>query len=143
MPFGDLFAGQAISGTGLSAERYRMEVIANNIANAQSTRGPNGEPFRRQDVLFTEVLNGTRSDGTPNLGGVRAVDLVNDPTELPVVYQPGHPDADSNGMLRMPNVNLPFEMVNLITATRAYEANLKAAQTFRTMNEQALILLRG
>jgi flagellar basal-body rod protein FlgC len=143
MPFGDLFAGSAISGTGMSAERYRMEVIANNIANAHSTNGPNGEPFRRQDVVFAEVLGGIRKDGTPELGGVRAVELVEDQSEFIPVYMPGHPQADARGMVMMPNVNLPVEMVNLITATRAYEANLKAAQTFRTMNEQALILLRG
>jgi flagellar basal-body rod protein FlgC len=144
VPFPDLFAGSAISGTGMSAERFRMEVIANNIANAQSTRGPNGEPFRRQDVVFAEVLGGTRADGTPELKGVSAVDLVDDPTPFDLVYMPGHPDADKDtGMVKMPNVKLPVEMVNLLTATRAYEANLKAAQAFRTMNEQALVLLRG
>ncbi len=143
MPFPDLFAGSAISGTGMSAERFRMEVIANNIANAHSTRGPNGEPFRRQDVVFAEVLGGVRADGSPELKGVSAVELVDDPTEFDLVPIPGHPDADENGMVRMPNVKLPIEMVNLLTATRAYEANLKAAQAFRTMNEQALVLLRG
>lgn len=142
MPFADLFAGSAISSTGMSAERYRMEVIANNIANANSTRGPNGEPFRRQDVVFAEVLDGLRQDGLPVLRGVQAAELVEDQSELIPVHIPGHPDADANGMVRMPNVKLSTEMVNLITATRAYEANLKAAQTFRTMNEQALTLIR-
>jgi flagellar basal-body rod protein FlgC len=71
------------------------------------------------------------------------VELVEDPTELPLMYMPGHPEADANGMVRMPNVNLPLEMVNLLTASRAYEANLRASQTFRTLNEQALILIRG
>ncbi len=142
MPFSDMFAASAISGSGLSAERYRMEVIANNIANANSTKSANGGPFRRQEVVFAEVLGG--SAGAPTFGGVQAVDLVED-TETPLnrVHMPGHPEADAEGMVTLPNVNLPMEMVNLMTASRAYEANLRAAQTFRTLNEQALLILRG
>ncbi len=143
MPFRDLFAAGAISSSGMSAERLRMEVIANNIANANSTKSANGGPFRRQDVVFAEVLGRVQPGGLPVLGGVQAVELVEDPTELPSVYMPGHPDADAEGFVRMPNVQLPVEMVNLLTAARAYEANLRAAQTFRQMNEQALALLRG
>jgi flagellar basal-body rod protein FlgC len=144
MPFNTLFAAGAISGSGMSAERLRMEVIANNIANANSTRSANGGPFRRQDVVFAEVLGAAmHSGGKPLLGGVQAVELVEDQTELPRVYMPGHPDADAEGFVRMPNVQLPIEMVNLLTAARAYEANLKTAQTFRQLSEQALTLLRG
>jgi flagellar basal-body rod protein FlgC len=144
MPFPDLFAGFAVSGSGMTAERLRMEVAANNIANAHSTRSANGGPFRRQDVVFAEVLGGEAGPGgLPDLRGVRAVDIVEDPSELPRVYMPGHPDADAEGFVRMPNVQLPIEMVNLITAARAYEANLRAAQTFRQMNEQALGLIRS
>lgn len=144
MPFNDLFTGTAISGTGMSAERLRMEVIANNIANANTTRSANGGPYRRQDVVFAEVLGQAAVPfGGPDLRGVAAVERVEDPTELPRVYQPGHPDADAEGFVRMPNVQLPIEMVNLLTAARAYEANLRAAQTFRQMNEQALTLLRS
>lgn len=143
MAFSDMFAASAISGRGLSAERYRMEVIANNIANANSTKSANGGPFRRQEVVFEEVLGGS-AGGPPTLGGVRAVDVVEDTeTPLNVVYMPGHPDADADGNVTLPNVNLPIEMVNLMTASRAYEANLRAAQTFRTLNEQALLILRG
>lgn len=144
MPFNDLFSAGGISGSGMTAERLRMEVIANNIANANSTRSANGGPFRRQDVVFAEVLGSVRRPhGEPDLRGVTAVERVEDPTELPRVYQPGHPDADAEGFVRMPNVQLPIEMVNLLTAARAYEANLRAAQTFRQMNEQALTLLRS
>jgi flagellar basal-body rod protein FlgC len=139
-----LFAAAGISGSGMSAERLRMEVIANNVANANSTRSADGGPFRRQDVVFAEVLGAaTRPDGGPAPGGVAAVGIVEDPTELPRVYSPGHPDADAEGFVRMPNVQLPIEMVNLITAARAYEANLRAFQTFRQMNEQALAVLRS
>ena len=144
MPFNDLFAGYAISGSGMSAERFRMEVIANNLANAQSTRSADGGPFRRQDVVFAEVLgDAARPGGLPDLRGVKAVEVVSDPSPFIRVYQAGHPDADAEGFVSMPNVQLPIEMVNLVTAARAYEANLKAAQTFRQMNEQALGLLRG
>jgi flagellar basal-body rod protein FlgC len=144
MPFNDLFSASGISGSGMTAERFRMEVIANNIANAQATRSANGGPFRRQDVVFAEVLGGAmRPNGMPDLRGVQAVQIVEDPSELPRVYMPGHPDADDEGFVRMPNVQLPIEMVNLLTAARAYEANLKAAQTFRAMTEQAISLIRG
>lgn len=143
MPFGNLFAASAISGTGLSAERFRMEVIANNIANANSTRTANGGPFRRQDVVFAELLGRAGPGGVPVLRGVEAVEVVEDPTEFVPVHMPGHPDANADGVVMMPNVSLPTEMVNLLTASRAYEANLRAAQTFRTMNEQALIVIRG
>jgi flagellar basal-body rod protein FlgC len=143
MPFQNLFAGSAISGSGMSAERFRMEVIANNIANAQSTKSANGGPYRRQDVVFAEVLGRMGGGGLPELRGVQAVELIEDQSELQRLFMPGHPEADKDGYVLMPNVNMPVEMVNLMTATRAYEANLKAAQTFRQMNEQALILMRG
>jgi flagellar basal-body rod protein FlgC len=120
-----------------------MEVIAHNLANANTTSTPEGGPFRRQEVVFAEVLGGVRADGTPEFGGVAAVERVEDPSEPRREYLPGHPDADANGWVLFPNVRLPDEMVNLLTASRAYEANLRAAQTFRTMNEQALTLLRG
>jgi flagellar basal-body rod protein FlgC len=142
VPFNDLFAASTISGSGMAAERLRMEVIANNIANANATRGPDGEPYRRKDVVFAEVLKEQVAGRPAQLAGVAAVDVVDDPTDFPRVHLPGHPDADAEGYVRMPNVQLPIEMVNLLTASRSYEANLKAAQTFRQMNEQALTLLR-
>jgi flagellar basal-body rod protein FlgC len=145
MAFNEFLGAAVISGSGMSAERFRMEVVANNIANANATRSANGGPFRRQDVVFAEVLGAARhgGDGMPTLRGVQAVEVVEDPTPLPRIYMPGHPDADAEGFVSMPNVQLPIEMVNLMTASRAYEANLRAAQTFRQMNEQALALLRG
>ncbi|MBP3960873.1 flagellar basal body rod protein FlgC [Gemmata sp. G18] len=143
MPFNDLFSASVISSSGMSAERLRMEVVANNIANANATRSANGGPYRRQDVVFAEVLGAAHRGTGPDMRGVEAVELIEDQSELPRVYQPGHPDADAEGFVRMPNVQLPIEMVNLLTASRAYEANLRTAQTFRQMNEQALALLRG
>lgn len=140
-----IFNTMGISATGMSAERLRMEVIANNLANAQSTRSANGGAYRRQEVVFEAIMADTmkKASGATGLGGVRAVEIVEDQSELPKIYMPGHPDADKEGYVTMPNVQLPMEMVDLLTASRAYEANVKAAQTFRQMQEQALSILRG
>jgi flagellar basal-body rod protein FlgC len=152
MAFDDALSSFNISSAGASAERLRMEVVANNIANAFATRTPRGGPFRRQEVVFEtifddKVLNaglaGGRVPGANRLGGVRVEGIVDDPSELTTVYNPGHPDADNNGFVLYPNVQIPIEMVNLITANRAYEANLKVAQAFRQEAEQALQLLRA
>jgi flagellar basal-body rod protein FlgC len=141
MGFEDIFAITRISASGLSAERLRMEVIANNLANAFSTRSVTGQPYRRKDVVFEAVLRNRL--GKPELNGVRVAGIEDDPSDFIRVYQPGHPDADADGYVLYPNVNLPLEMVNLLTASRAYEANLKVLQTFRQMMEQAFVLLRG
>lgn len=144
MPFNNLFSATGISSSGMTAERFRMEVIANNIANANSTKSANGGPYRRQDVVFAELLGQEAGKGgLPTLGGVQVTDVVEDPTEFPRVYNPGHPDADADGYVKLPNVQLPIEMVNLLTASRSYEANLKAIQTFRQMSDAALALLRS
>jgi flagellar basal-body rod protein FlgC len=142
MSFENILGAANISSSGLSAERLRMEVVANNIANAYSTRTPGGGPFRRQDVVFSAVLDRRlgSSKGANQLGGVCAVDIVDDMSELPRVYNPGHPDADANGFVVMPNVQMANEMVNLMTANRAYEANLKVLQAFRQQAEQALLI---
>jgi flagellar basal-body rod protein FlgC len=148
MGFDTSLAAFNISASGLTAERLRMEVVANNIANAAVTRTPEGGPYRRKDVVFETAVN-TAGPGprgpmdSSGLAGVRAVGIVEDTSELPRRYDPGHPDADPDGFVTMPNINLPIEMVNLITATRAYEANLKAAQSFIDMNQQALAIMRG
>ncbi len=153
----NIFAVAQISTSGLSAERLRMEVVANNIANANTTRTAGGGPYRRQDVVFSTILNeqirrggdlrrgDLRSErqGPLLCGGVEVVGVVDDLSEFPRIFQPGHPDADAEGFLQMPNIAIPLEMVNLLTANRAYEANLKVLQAFRQQAEQALSLLRG
>ena len=147
MAFDDMMAATNISASGLAAERMRMEVLANNIANANSTRTEDGGPFRRQEVVFSAILDqhlhagGGR--GVKGLGGVRIDGVVDDPAPFNRIYNPGHPDADAQGYVQLPNVHLPMEMVNLISASRAYEANLKVLQSFKQMAEQALSLLRG
>jgi flagellar basal-body rod protein FlgC len=149
MAFDDLLASANISASGLAAERLRMEVIASNVANALSTRTSSGGPYRRQDVLFEAVMQdqlnmqgGKGPHAGAPLGGVRVVGVQDDPSELPRIHDPGHPDADDEGFVTMPNVFLPIEMVNLMTASRAYEANLKVLQAFRQQHEQSLSLLK-
>ena len=131
----------AISATGMTAERMRMEVIANNLANAYTTRGVDGQPFRRQEVVFEAILDRAMSPG--GFGGVRVAGVTDDPSPLQRVHMPGHPDADADDMVEMPNVSLPVEMVDLMTAMRAYEANLKVAQATHRMGEVALSIIRG
>jgi flagellar basal-body rod protein FlgC len=146
MSFDQLLVAGNISASGMSAERLRMEVIANNIANATATRSPSGGPFRRQEVVFEAVLNELAAGGKiepGDLGGVRIAGVRPDMSMFPRIHNPGHPDADADGLVTMPNVSLPIEMVNLMTASRAYEANLKALQNLRQQLEQTLSLLRS
>jgi len=145
MSMQNIFAGSQISASGLAAERTRMEVAANNIANANTTRGTDGEPYRRQRVTFAASMDqhlGMTND-VKQMGGVRVLGIQPDMSELPQIYDPGHPQANKDGYVEMSNVQIPHEMVDLMTASRAYEANLKSLQTFRELAEQALSLLRG
>ncbi len=138
-----MFSVSDVSATGLSAERLRMEVIANNIANANSTRTAEGGPYRRRQVVFQAMLDDVGSEeSSGRMGGVRVLGVESDPSEFPRVYQPGHPDADAEGFVRMPNVSMANEMVDLITANRGYEANLRVLRSYREMVQQALTLLR-
>ena len=121
----------------------RLETIANNIANAHSTRTPEGGPFRRQQVVFAALMVQAGAASDSRGGGVRVVGVEADSSPLPRLYQPEHPHADQDGFVTYPNVKLPNEMVDLITASRAYESNLRALRTFRRMVENTLSLLRG
>ncbi|HWL07357.1 MAG TPA: flagellar basal body rod protein FlgC [Planctomicrobium sp.] len=149
MGFGNLFSATGISSSGLAAERMRMEVAANNIANAHSTRSVDGGTYRRQQVVFATAMDSLTKGGPsgtggrlPELGGVQVQGVIADETPLPKILNPGHPDADQDGYVEMPNVSLPTEMIDLMTANRAYEANLKSLQIFRQMAEQSLSLMR-
>jgi flagellar basal-body rod protein FlgC len=136
------FTGMRICASGLRAERERMDVIAENLANARTTRTPDGGPYRRKVVLFEPVLEEVLGRERPM--GVRAtrVDLVGGAADFERVLDPGHPDAGPDGIVRYPNVNTVMEMADLITAMRAYEANLTAQENFVRMAERALDLLR-
>jgi flagellar basal-body rod protein FlgC len=145
MSQGGLFSVTQVASSGLAAERLRMEVAANNIANANSTRTADGTPFRRQQVVFSAAMQhamGKSVDGK-NLTGVVVEGVQDDMSEMPRLHQPGHPHADADGYVTLPNVKLPHEMVDMMTAARAYEANLKSIQIFRNMTEQSLSLLKG
>jgi flagellar basal-body rod protein FlgC len=146
MGLGTLFSAASVSGSGLAAERLRMETAANNIANSNVTRTAEGGAYRRQHVVFSTAMDQAAGSGSLNaqgLGGVVVSEVATDNAPLQKSHMPGHPDADENGMVEMPNVSLPMEMIDLMTASRAYEANLKALQTFRQMAEQALNLMRS
>lgn len=140
MGFENILGTTKISASGLSAERMRMEVIANNIANANTTKDVNGNTFRRRQVVFAAELN--QHDPAGIASGVRVAGIREDPSELPRVHQPGHPDADEDGYVTMPNISLSNEMVDLITATRGYEANLKVLNAYKDSVRQTLSLLR-
>lgn len=136
-----MLSGLSISASGMAAERTRMEVIANNMANAHTTRGPDGKAFRRQQVIFQTVMD--ENDHQRGMAGVEVVGIAPDYSEQQRLYQPNHPDADAEGFVTLPNVKPAFEMVDMLTASRSYEANLRALRTFRQMAEQALELLRS
>ncbi len=138
--FNQLFSAADISASGMAAERMRMETVANNIANANTTRAADGNPYRRKQLVFSEIMQPT--GGVTGLGGVQVVSMEADDSPFPEVYMPGHPDADERGLVRTSNVKLPNEMVDLITASRSYEANLKALTSLKEMVEQTLTLLR-
>jgi len=134
-----IFGGMRIASSGLSAERTRMDVIARNVANAHTTRMPGtNEPYRRQVVHFEPILDRIAGGGT-RISGVQIGQVVGDyQSPFEEVYDPSHPDAGADGIVRLPNVNAMTEMADLITAVRAYEANLNVQETFERMAEQAL-----
>ncbi len=140
----DFLTALQISGTGLSAQRTRVNVATSNLANAESTRGPDGQPYRRHDPVLAAVpfeaqldaATGARDDG--GAVGVQVQQVVEDPTPGRKVYLPGHPDADPNGFVTFPNVNPVSETVNLMTASRGYDANATAVETLKGMAQRAL-----
>jgi flagellar basal-body rod protein FlgC len=141
-----LFDAFDASGSALSAERLRMDVTAENLANAQSTRTANGQgPYQRKEVVLQEAGSGVGASFADSLNaarGVKVAGIVTDPTPPRKVYDPGHPDANAQGYVTMPNVNTVTEMTDLIGASRAYEANVTAMQTTKQMFARTLDLLK-
>jgi flagellar basal-body rod protein FlgC len=141
-----LFDAFDASGSALSAERLRMDVTAENLANAQSTRTANGSgPYRRKEVVLEQAGSGVGASFADSLQaarGVKVAGIVEDPTPMRKIYDPGHPDADAQGYVTMPNVNTVTEMTDLIGASRAYEANVTAMQTTKSMFTRTLDLLK-
>ena len=130
--------GISSSASALSAERVRMEVITQNIANANTTRGIDGQPYQRQHVIFEHALSQAQAGpgGGPQTVGVARIDKDSSPPRL--VFNPGHPEANADGMVAMPNVNIHEEMSDLIVSSRAYEANLAVVKNARSMAMQTL-----
>lgn len=127
------FSTMRISASGLSAERLRMDTITSNAANAMTTRGEDGKPYVRKVAVFKEAL-----DKNMNSIGVKAVGIEEDKSPLRKVYDPGHPDADADGYVTMPNVNILNEMADMIAASRSYEANVDTLNASKNMFSKAL-----
>lgn len=140
------FKALDISASGLSAQRLRMDLISQNISNADTTRTEKGTPYRRKVAVFEE------RDGSPsfsqylsesskarlNTSGVRVSRIIEDSSPFKRIYNPGHPDADQDGYVLMPNVDIMTEMINMISATRSYEANVTAINSTKSMAMKAL-----
>lgn len=135
------------SASGMSAERLRMDVISNNIANVNTTRTPEGTAFRRKYVVFEPRTENTSETSFSSVfademekpgSGVRAVSIENDDSPFSLKYDPGNPDANADGYVQMPNVNIVAEMTDMITASRAYEANVTAVSSAKSMAMKTL-----
>lgn len=145
-----MFRTLGISSTGLTAQRQRLEAVASNIANAETTRTETGGPYRRQVVRLEAAAGEPTAPGMPprfrvaslnaadSAYGVRVASVEEDTTEGPLVYDPGHPDADPAGYVRMPNVRITDEMIDLLSARRVYEANATVFQSAKAMLRRAL-----
>ena len=132
-----------ISSSGLSAQRVRMNVISSNLANANTTRTLQGGPYKRKDVIFaarqgSPFENMLKSHNISTLSEVRVVGIITDPRPPQLKYDPQHPDANKQGYVTMPNVNIVEEMVNMISATRSYEASVAAINATKSMALKAL-----
>src|SRR5262249_4955437 len=130
------------SATGLDAQRARMEVAVSNMANAESTRGADGQPYRRRDIVLSAapVESFDAALGRTDAIGVAVKEVVEDRTAFRRRYEPSHPDADADGFVAVPNVDVPEEMVDMMSAARAYQANLSAIGLIRETIQKALEL---
>lgn len=146
-----IFSGMNINASGMTAQRLRMDVISENIANADTTRTKTGGAYVRKNVVLTEKITPTHSFGevlNRTIGGVstgvKATAIVNDTdTDMNLVYDPSHPDADENGYVTYPNVNVVTEMTDLIDATRSFEANATAFEASKNIASRGLQLMEG
>lgn len=143
-----IFNAMNVAATGMTAQRTRMDIIAQNIANVNTTRDENGEVYKRQTVVFRENDNYSFDQILSNrletyeANGVKIAAIVEDQSEGPMVYDPDHPDADENGYVMLPNVNTVTEMTNLIDASRSYEANATAFNAAKSMAAKGLELFQ-
>lgn len=150
----DLFQSMQISSTGLAAQRIRMNVIASNLANINTTKTPDGGPYRRKDVIFRPIEVGGAEGGTQRAGGgfrdqldrelqgVEIGGVVKDQKDPRKVYNPTHPDADAKGYVAMPNINMITEIVTMMNSQRSYEANVTAINASKAMINKSLAIGR-
>jgi flagellar basal-body rod protein FlgC len=145
----DLFKAMEVTASGLNAERSRMNTIASNLANAKTTRTAEGGPYKRLDPVFQAVPTSTKFEdlvgekAAQATSSVKVQEIREDDSPPQMVFDPGHPDADPNGYVAMPNVNVVQEMVNMITASRAYESGVTVMQTVKGMARSALSIGGG
>ena len=135
----NVISASSITGSALDAEKMRVDIVSQNIANANTTKGIDGKPYQRRIVAFESLLDAAAG---PNMQGVRVSEIKRDETPGEIINNPQHPHADDDGNVTMPNVNIPFEMVDMVTATRSYEANLAVVRNARQMATQALSIGR-
>jgi len=138
MSFGKIYD---VAASGMSAQRLRVQLIAANVANSETTRTPEGGPYRKKDAVFQVQTLGTTVDGMP-LAGVRIANIHTSEEPFVYKYDPGHPDANEDGIVMYPNVNPIEEMVNLTEAARSFDANANVVRAVRTMGQSALDMLR-
>ncbi len=138
----DLFSAMKISSSGMKAQRLRLEVVSSNLANINTTRTPEGGPYKRKSVVFeaSPVQKGSAFSNTLDsaIQGVKVTEVKEDKSPPRMVYNPSHPDADERGYVAMPNVNMMEEMLDMLNASRSYEANAMAVNTAKSMAQKAL-----
>ncbi len=133
-----MFSVFDISGSAMSAQAQRMNITASNLANADSVAGPDGEAYRAKQVIFE-----TQGQGGHDIGGVRVTQVVEDPSPMRMEYRPEHPLANDEGYVTMPNVEPVEEMVNMISASRSYQANVEVMNTSKQLMLKTLTLGEG
>jgi flagellar basal-body rod protein FlgC len=146
-----LFSALSVSASGMNAQRVRAELLVENMANAETTRTPEGGPYRRKDVVFqseqeqspfASVLSDQMSSGDTTATGVTVSDVIVDQRDPQKRYMPGHPDADANGYVSFPNLNPAEEMVDLVSSSRGYQANVASMTSIKEMIQRSIDLLK-
>lgn len=136
-----ILTGVQNTSAALAAEQTRLDVISENIANANTTRGPDGKPYQRQVVVFESALQqAMNSDGTVSMAPIEVARIEKDSTPPTKIYDPGNPDADASGMVATPNININEEMADMISASRTFEANLAVVKNDRAMAMETLAI---
>ena len=136
-----ILSGIQNTSAALDAEQTRLDVISENIANANTTHGADGKPYQRQVVVFeTSLQQAMNGDGSVQMPAIQVAHIEKDPSPPNYIYDPGNPDADAKGMVATPNINIQDEMADLISASRTYEANLSVVKNARTMAMETLAI---